>query len=79
MSTYEKLKNLLVTWLDVDEGQIAPEASLIDDLHADSLSLVELVMSMEDEFNLRIPSEDIQRIDTVQDAQEYLERRLTTS
>lgn len=79
MSTYERLKNLLVTWLNVDESQVAPEVSLIDDLHADSLSLVELVMSMEDEFNLRIPSEDVQRIDTVQDAQEYLDKRLTAS
>lgn len=78
VSIHEKLKRLLMTWLDIDESQIIPEASLIDDLKADSLSLVELVMAMEDAFNLRISSEDMQRIYTVQDVEDYLTKRVNS-
>ncbi len=78
VSLYERLKYLLVTWLNVNEDQVVPEASLIEDFGADSLALVELVMSIEDEFNFRIPSEDVQYINTVQDMQEYIEKRIAS-
>ena len=68
-----------MTWLDVDESQVVPEASLIDDLDADSLNLVELVMAMESEFNLEISAEDMQQVNTVQDVQDYLEQRIAAT
>ncbi len=70
-----KVKKLIAAQLDISEEDIAPEASFIEDLKADSLDLVELVMSMEDEFGLEISDEDAGRIVTVQDAIDYILER----
>ena len=78
MSTvFEKVRSLIVEQLGVDEDQVVPSASFVDDLNADSLDLVELIMSMEEEFSkdgrtLEISDEDAEKIVTVQDAVDYL-------
>jgi acyl carrier protein len=74
-STYERLKKIVVEQLGVDEEQVTPEASFVDDLNADSLDLVELIMSLEEEFGAEISDEDAERIRTVQDAVDYVEER----
>lgn len=71
-----RLKGLVVEKLAVDEAQIVPEASFVEDLNADSLDLVELIMSLEEEFEIEIPDEDAEKIQTVRDALDYLEERL---
>jgi acyl carrier protein len=76
-STYERLKKIVVEQLGVDEEQVTPEASFVDDLNADSLDLVELIMSLEEEFGAEISDEDAEKIRTVQDAVEYVEERGT--
>ncbi len=74
-ATLEKLKKILVEQLGVEESQIVPEASFVDDLKADSLDLVELIMTLEEEFGVEIPDEDAEKIRTVGDAIEYLKER----
>ena len=74
---YERVRRLIVDQLGVDEDQVVPSASFVDDLNADSLDLVELIMSMEEEFSkdgrtLEISDEDAEKIVTVQDAVDYL-------
>ncbi|MGC8873384.1 MAG: acyl carrier protein [Chloroflexia bacterium] len=71
-----RLKALVAERLGVDESQITPEASFVEDLNADSLDLVELIMSLEEEFDIEIPDEAAEKIRTVGDAIEYLEERL---
>ncbi len=75
--TYDRLKKIVVEQLGVDEEQVTPEASFVDDLNADSLDLVELIMSLEEEFGAEISDEDAEKIRTVQDAVEYVEERST--
>ncbi len=70
------LKALVADKLGVDEAEIVPEAHFIDDLNADSLDLVELIMSIEEKFNLKIEDEDAEKIQTVGDAIAYLEEHL---
>ena len=72
MSVEEKVKEIIVDQLGVDEKQLNPEASFIDDLGADSLDTVELVMALEEEFDVEIPDEDAEKIATVQDAIDYI-------
>ena len=72
-STYDRLKKIVVEQLGVDEEEVKPEASFVDDLNADSLDLVELIMSLEEEFGMEISDEDAEKIKTVGDAQEYVE------
>ena len=72
-STYERLKKIVVEQLGVDEEDVKPEASFVDDLNADSLDLVELIMSLEEEFGAEISDEDAENIRTVQDAADYIE------
>ena len=74
--TYEKLKKIIVEQLGVDEGDVKPEASFVDDLNADSLDLVELIMSLEEEFGMEISDEEAEKIKTVGDAQEYIEEHV---
>jgi acyl carrier protein len=74
--TYEKLKKIIVEQLGVDEGDVKPEASFVDDLNADSLDLVELIMSLEEEFGMEISDEEAERIKTVGDAAEYIEEHV---
>jgi acyl carrier protein len=72
-TTYERLKKIVVEQLGVDEEQVTPEASFVDDLNADSLDLVELIMSLEEEFGAEISDEDAEKIRTVQDAVDYID------
>lgn len=72
----EKVYEIIERKLSVNPEQITPEASFLDDLGADSLDTVELVMDLEDEFNITIPDEDQEKLRTVQDAIEYLDERL---
>ena len=75
-STFERLKKIIVEQLGVDEADVKLEASFVDDLNADSLDLVELVMSLEEEFGTEISDEDAERIRTVQDAVDYVDEHL---
>ena len=72
MSVEEKVKEIIVDQLGVDEKQLNPEASFIDDLGADSLDTVELVMALEEEFDVEIPDEDAEKIASVQNAVDYI-------
>ena len=69
----ERVSGLIVEQLGVSKDEVVPSASFIDDLGADSLDIVELVMSLEEEFDLEIPDEDAEKIVTVSDAIKYLE------
>jgi acyl carrier protein len=69
----DRLKKIIAEQLSVSEDEVVPEASFIDDLNADSLDLVELIMSLEEEFGVKISDEDATKIQTVQDAMNYLE------
>lgn len=70
-----KVKKLVASQLGKSEGEVSPQASFIEDLGADSLDLVELVMAMEDEFGLEVSDEDAERMITVQDAINYILER----
>ena len=72
----ERLKNIIVEQLGVEEGEVVPSASFTEDLNADSLDLVELIMSLEEEFKLQISDEDAEKITTVGEAEEYIEEHL---
>jgi acyl carrier protein len=71
----EKVKQIIVEQLGVDEGQVDPSASFVDDLGADSLDIVELVMAFEEAFDLDIPDEEAEKIKTVKDAIDYIESK----
>lgn len=77
MNLEERVKNLVVTQLGVDTSKVTREASFIDDLGADSLDTVELVMAFEEEFDLEIPDEDAQRMRTVSDIINYLKDKVS--
>lgn len=72
----DRLKKIVVDQLGVDESEVVPSASFVEDLNADSLDLVELIMSLEEEFKLQISDEDAEKITTVQEAQDYIEEHL---
>lgn len=71
-STEERVKQIVAEQLGVDEEQVTNEASFMDDLGADSLDTVELVMALEEEFDIEISDEDAEKIQTVQDAVDYI-------
>jgi acyl carrier protein len=71
---FEKVKKLIVEQLGVEEDDIAMESSFIDDLGADSLDIVELIMALEEEFSLEIPDNEAEKITTVGDAVEYIQK-----
>jgi acyl carrier protein len=71
----DKIKQIVVEHLGVDEDKVTPEASFIDDLGADSLDTVELVMAFEEAFNVEIPEDAAEKIATVKDAIEYIEKQ----
>lgn len=68
-----RLKNIVAEQLGVDEAKVVPSARFIDDLNADSLDLVEMIMSLEEEFGVEIPDEDAEAILSVQDAIDYID------
>ncbi|HLB86813.1 MAG TPA: acyl carrier protein, partial [Terriglobales bacterium] len=70
----EKVKQIIAEQLGVDEGEVTPSASFVDDLGADSLDQVELVMALEEAFDVEIPDEDAEKIRTVQDAIDYIDK-----
>ena len=73
-SVEERVKTIIVEQLGVDEGEVTPTASFVDDLGADSLDTVELVMAFEENFGIEIPDEDAEKIATVKDAVDYIEK-----
>ena len=77
---FERIKKIVVEQLGVEESEVVPSATFVDDLGADSLDLVELIMSLEEEFSsanqkLEIPDEDAEKIITIQDAIDYIKDR----
>ncbi|MFS8523604.1 MAG: acyl carrier protein [Limnochordales bacterium] len=76
MDVMEKVKEIIVNQLGVSEDEVVPTASFVDDLGADSLDVVELVMEFEEAFDLEIPDTDAEKIVTVADAVRYIESRL---
>jgi len=75
MSIEDTAKKIIADKLSVDLEEVVPEASFVDDLGADSLDLVELIMSMEEEFDIDIPDEEAEKLVTVQDALNYIDKR----
>jgi len=79
MDIAEKVKEIISQQLDVDPGQIKEESQFIEDLGADSLAIVELVLAFEEQFEIEIPDEDTEKIRTVGDAVRYIESRTTSN
>ncbi|MCL5054610.1 MAG: acyl carrier protein [Firmicutes bacterium] len=75
-SVFDRVRKVIVEQLGVDEEEVTPQASFTDDLGADSLDNVELVMALEQEFNLEIPDDDAEKIATVNDAVSYIQEHL---
>ncbi|MBP6962797.1 MAG: acyl carrier protein [Armatimonadetes bacterium] len=75
MPTFDRVKKVVVEQLDVNEEEVTSDASFVDDLGADSLDVVELVMGLEEEFDIEIPDEDAEKITTVADAVGYIEEK----
>ena len=73
---FEKVKNIIVEQLGVAETAITTEASFIDDLGADSLDIVELIMALEEEFDIEIPDADAEKVTTVNDVVEYIKEHV---
>ncbi len=73
-SVEERVKQIIVEQLGVDEAEVTPSASFVDDLGADSLDTVELVMAFEEAFDIEIPDEDAEKIRTVNDAVDYIQK-----
>ena len=74
--TLDKIKEIVIDKLGVDEAKVTPEAKFNDDLGADSLDTVELIMQFEDDFNIEIPDEDAEKILSVGQAQEYISSKI---
>lgn len=72
----KKLKDIVVDRLNVEESQIKPEASFVEDLGADSLDIVEFIMGIEEEFDIEIPDEDAEKLTTVGEALNYVKNKL---
>lgn len=74
MANFDKVKDIIVDKLGIDEEKVTKEASFKDDLGADSLDVAELVMELEDEFEMEIPDEEAEKINTVGDALNYIDK-----
>ena len=74
MAVMDKVKQIIIDQLSVEEGEVTPTASFVDDLGADSLDRVELIMALEEAFDLEIPDDQAEKIKTVQDAVDYIEK-----
>ncbi|MEA5469569.1 acyl carrier protein [Spirulina sp. 06S082] len=77
-STFDKVKKIIVDQLEVDEKSVKPEATFAEDLGADSLDIVELVMALEEEFDIEIPDEAAEKIETVKLAVDYINEKVST-
>ncbi len=78
VSTYDRVKKVLIEQLDVSDDEVTPAASLVDDLGADSLDVVEIIMGLEEEFDVEIPDEDAEKsISTVQGIVDYVDAKAT--
>ena len=75
MDTFERVKKVLVEQLDVNETEVTIAASIVDDLGADSLDVVEIIMGLEEEFDIEIPDEDAEKITTVKQIIDYVEEK----
>ncbi len=73
VSVFERLQKIIAEQLEIDEDDIRPDSDIIDDLGADSLDIVDLVMSIEDEFQVEVPDEAVEEMRTVDDAVRYIE------
>ena len=73
MNVEEKVKNIIVEQLGVEPDQVKPEAQFVNDLGADSLDTVELIMALEEEYDIEIPDEDAEKFQTVEDLVKYVE------
>jgi len=76
MELNEQVKNIIVEQLGVDASEVTPDAHFIDDLGADSLDTVELILSFEETFNISVPDEDAEKLETVGKALEYLKEHI---
>ena len=76
MALQERVSEIIVEQLGVSSAEVSPEASFIDDLGADSLDIVELIMAMEEEFDVEIPDDDAEKMQTIGDAINYLKSKL---
>ncbi|HEY3128778.1 MAG TPA: acyl carrier protein [Acidobacteriota bacterium] len=76
-SVEERVKSIIMDQLQVSEAEVTPTASFVDDLGADSLDTVELVMKFEEDFDIEIPDEDAEKITTVQDAVDYIKEHIS--
>jgi len=76
MALMDKVKKIIVEQLGVDESEVTPDAHFIDDLGADSLDTVELILSFEEEFDISIPDEDAEKLETVGKAVDYLKTHI---
>ena len=74
MSTFDKVKEVIIDKLGIEDNKIESSSSFVDDLGADSLDTVELIMQLEEEFGIEIPDEDAEKITTVQAAVDYIEK-----
>ncbi|MBL3572340.1 MAG: acyl carrier protein [Synergistaceae bacterium] len=72
----KRLKDIVIDRLDVEEEQIKPDASFVEDLGADSLDIVELIMGIEEEFDIEIPDEDAEKLTNVEEAMNYVKNKL---
>ena len=75
MNTLERVRKILCQQLDVSEDEVTPDASLVDDLSADSLDVVEILMELDTEFDIDIPDEDAEKITTVKQIVNYIEEK----
>lgn len=73
MDTFERIRELLAEQLDIDEEKITMDSNILEDFEADSLDVVDMVMSLEDEFGVEIPNEEIENLHTVGDVVRYVE------
>jgi acyl carrier protein len=78
MKIEDKVKKLISEKMEVDLADVVPKASLIDDLGADSLAIVEMIMTMEEEFDIEVPDEDAEQLRTVEDAINYIIKKTSS-